>query len=73
MQFIEALENDVTLVGSLPKDLKEDRKNKKFLVIFPKNSASPSFFLEEVLSQLQRSKVIGLVVTEGGCLQVLVD
>ncbi|CAA6668106.1 unnamed protein product [Spirodela intermedia] len=55
-QFIEALTKDVTIIGSLPRSLKE-------------YSASPSFYLDEVLPKLKGSKVIGLVIADGGCLQ----
>ncbi|MQL73603.1 hypothetical protein Taro_005965, partial [Colocasia esculenta] len=68
-QFIAALTNDVIVVKSLPKSLKEARKQNKFPIISPEYSASPSFYLNEVLPKLKRSKVIGFVITGGGCLQ----
>ncbi|XP_078447326.1 O-fucosyltransferase family protein [Wolffia australiana] len=69
MNFIEALEKDVIIVGSLPKDLKEARKKNKFPIISPKKHASPGFYLDDVLPKLQKAKVVGLVITDGGCLQ----
>uniref|UniRef100_A0A1D1XIT6 O-fucosyltransferase family protein n=1 Tax=Anthurium amnicola TaxID=1678845 RepID=A0A1D1XIT6_9ARAE len=68
-QFIAALTNDVTVVRSLPTGLQEDRKKNKFPIYSPQHSASPSFYLDEVLPKLKESKVIGLVITGGGCLQ----
>ena len=69
-QFIAALTNDVIVVKSLPKSLKEARKRKNITTFSPKNSASPTFYIREVLPKLKQAKVIGLVITEGGCLQV---
>ncbi|KAK1294534.1 hypothetical protein QJS10_CPA16g01546 [Acorus calamus] len=68
-QFINALTNDVIVVRSLPNSLKEARKENKFPTISPKSSASPSFYINEVLPKLKQSKVVGLMITDGGCLQ----
>ncbi|XP_038973249.1 protein EMBRYO SAC DEVELOPMENT ARREST 30-like isoform X3 [Phoenix dactylifera] len=68
-QFIAALSNDVIVVKSLPNDLKEARKKTKFPTVSPRNSAPPSFYLTEVLPKLKRSKVVGLIINDGGCLQ----
>ncbi|MQL93552.1 hypothetical protein Taro_026201 [Colocasia esculenta] len=68
-QFIAALTNDVTVIRSLPENFKEDRKKNKFPIISPKNSASPDFYFSEVLPKLKALKVVGLVITGGGCLQ----
>ncbi|XP_010923327.1 protein EMBRYO SAC DEVELOPMENT ARREST 30 [Elaeis guineensis] len=68
-QFIAALSNDVIVVKSLPNDLKEARKKTKFPTVSPRNSAPPSFYLTEVLPKLKRSKVVGLIINNGGCLQ----
>ncbi|KAL2467776.1 O-fucosyltransferase family protein [Forsythia ovata] len=68
-QFIAALRNDVTVVYDLPSDFKEARKRKQFPIFKPKNSASPSFYFQEVLPKLKEAKVIGLLLTDGGCLQ----
>ncbi|XP_077213513.1 protein EMBRYO SAC DEVELOPMENT ARREST 30-like [Tasmannia lanceolata] len=68
-QFIAALRDDVIIVRSLPKSLKEARKRKKFPIFTPKHSASPNFYIREVLPTLEKTKVIGLVITDGGCLQ----
>ncbi|KAL6970544.1 Protein EMBRYO SAC DEVELOPMENT ARREST 30 [Sarracenia purpurea var. burkii] len=68
-QFISALKNDVTIVKSLPPTLKELRKRKKFPTFKPKNSASPTFYMKEVLPKLKDANVVGLVLYDGGCLQ----
>ncbi|KAF6139355.1 hypothetical protein GIB67_011855 [Kingdonia uniflora] len=68
-QFIAALMNDVLVVKSLPKSLKEARRRNVFPTFKPKSSTSPSFYLKEVLPKLKKGKVVGLVVTAGGCLQ----
>lgn len=68
-QFIAALSNDVSVVKSLPKDLKEARKKIKFPTFTPQHSTSPDFYIKEVLPKLKTSKVVGLMITDGGCLQ----
>ncbi|KAK1277471.1 hypothetical protein QJS04_geneDACA007232 [Acorus gramineus] len=68
-QFITALTNDVIVVKSLPNSLKDARKENRLLTISPKSSTSPSFYINEVLPKLKQSKVVGLVLTDGGCLQ----
>ncbi|CAL9114802.1 unnamed protein product [Musa textilis] len=68
-QFIAALLDDVIVIKSLPTDLKEARKRRKFPTISPKRSASPSFYIGEVLPKLKQSKVIRMLVSDGGCLQ----
>ncbi|KAJ4976754.1 hypothetical protein NE237_001860 [Protea cynaroides] len=68
-QFIAALTNDVIIVKSLPDSLREARKRKEFPLFKPKSSASRSFYIREVLPVLKVAKVIGLVLTDGGCLQ----
>ncbi|WOL16452.1 hypothetical protein Cni_G25239 [Canna indica] len=68
-QFIEALSDDVIVVKSLPKELNEARKKTKLPTISPKGSASPNFYLREVLPKLKHSKVIRIIVSDGGCLQ----
>lgn len=69
-QFIAALTNDVIIVKSLPLTLKAAWKRKEYKIFKPKNSASPSFYTREILPELKKAKIIGLVLTEGGCLQV---
>lgn len=69
-QFIAALTNDVTIVTSLPTALKAARKRKEYPIFKPKRSASLTFYTREVLPELKKAKVIGLLLTEGGCLQV---
>lgn len=68
-QFIVSLKNDVTIVKSLPVKLKAARKRNEFPTFRPKNSASPSYYINEILPKLKEAKVIGLVLTDGGCLQ----
>ncbi|XP_059640039.1 protein EMBRYO SAC DEVELOPMENT ARREST 30 [Cornus florida] len=68
-QFIAALTNDVIIVKSLPRELMEARKQKQYPTFKPKSSASPSFYIKEILPKLKKTKVIGLVLTDGGCLQ----
>lgn len=68
-QFIAALTNDVIIVKTLPLTLKAAWKRKEYQIFKPKNSASPSFYTREILPELKKAKVIGLVLTEGGCLQ----
>ncbi|CAN4099652.1 unnamed protein product [Withania somnifera] len=68
-QFIAALANDVTIVKSLPPILREARRRKEFQIFKPKSSASLKFYTAEVLPRLKKAKVIGLILTDGGCLQ----
>lgn len=68
-QFIAAVSNDLLVVKSLPSDLKEARKKTKFPTFSPHNSASPDFYLSEVLPKLKASKVVRLMITDGGCLE----
>lgn len=69
--FITSLKDDVVIVKSLPDNLKAERKKSVFPTFKPKNSASPDFYVKEVLPKLKKGKVIGLVLTDGGCLQVV--
>jgi hypothetical protein len=68
--FIAALSNDVAIVHGLPKDLREARKRVKFPTVSPRNSATPEYYRTEVLPRLVKSKVIGIIVNGGNCLQV---
>nr|XP_043638967.1 protein EMBRYO SAC DEVELOPMENT ARREST 30 isoform X2 [Erigeron canadensis] len=68
-QFITSLKNDVIIVKSLPPKLKEARKRKEFPSFKPKQSASPDYYIREILPELKKAKVIGLVIMDGGCLQ----
>ncbi|KAL3504282.1 hypothetical protein ACH5RR_034123, partial [Cinchona calisaya] len=68
-QFIAALANDVIIVKDLPPNLKEARKRKQFPTFRPQHSAPASFYLTTILPKLMEAKVIGLIVTDGGCLQ----
>ncbi|KAG4176259.1 hypothetical protein ERO13_A11G233600v2 [Gossypium hirsutum] len=68
-QFIASLKNDVNIVRSLPEHLKAARRSNEFPIFKPKNSASPNFYIKEILPNLKKAKVVGLIITEGGCLQ----
>ncbi|CAA0809973.1 O-fucosyltransferase family protein [Striga hermonthica] len=68
-KFINALATDVIILKSLPSSLKEGRKRKLYPIFKPKSSSSPKYYLHEILPKLKTSKVIGLVLAEGGCLQ----
>jgi hypothetical protein len=68
-QFIAFLKNDVIVMKTLPESLKAARKRNEFPLFKPKNSASPKFYLEDVLPKLKKANVIGLIVSDGGCLQ----
>lgn len=67
--FIAALSDDVAIVRSLPKDLREARKKIKFPTVSPKNFATPEYYITEVLPRLAKSKVMGIIVNGGKCLQ----
>jgi hypothetical protein len=67
--FIDALSNDVAIVRGLPKDLREARKKIKFPTVSPRNSATPEYYMTEVLPRLVKSKVIGIIVNGGNCLK----
>jgi len=68
--FIHALSSDVVIVHGLPKDLREARKKIKFPTVSPRNSATPEYYIKEVLPRLVKSKVHGIIVNGGNCLQV---
>ncbi|KAI3868798.1 hypothetical protein MKW92_012219 [Papaver armeniacum] len=68
-QFIAALAKDVIVVKSLPNNLKDARKSNKFPIFKPKSSATPNFYIKDVLPKLRKNKVVGLVLTDGGGLQ----
>ncbi|XP_010247139.1 PREDICTED: uncharacterized protein At1g04910 [Nelumbo nucifera] len=68
-QFVAALSNDVVIVKSLPDSLKEARKRKEIPTFKLKSSASPNFYINEVLPKLKKARVVGLVLANGGCLQ----
>ncbi|KAG9458928.1 hypothetical protein H6P81_003436 [Aristolochia fimbriata] len=68
-QFVAALANDVLVVRKLPQNLQDARKRKKFSTFSPKNSATPDFYIRNVLPKLKKSNVIGLLISEGGILQ----
>lgn len=68
--FIHALSSDVVIVHGLPKDLREARKKIKFPTVSPRNSATAEYYIKEVLPRLVKSKVLGIIVNGGNCLQV---
>lgn len=68
-QFIASLTRDVIIVKSLPENLKAARKRNEFPTFKPKVSTSPNYYIQEVLPKLKRTQVIGLILTDGGCLQ----
>ncbi|KAL4569713.1 hypothetical protein LXL04_025355 [Taraxacum kok-saghyz] len=72
-QFITSLKNDVIIVKSLPTKLKDARKRKEFPTFKPKKTASPDYYIKQLLPELKKSKVIGLVVMDGGCLQPILS
>lgn len=67
--FISALSSDVIVTSSLPANLKVAREQDQYPTFRPKSSASPSYYLTTVLPELEKVKVIGLILTDGGCLQ----
>lgn len=69
-KFIAALANDVIIVTDLPPNLKEARKRKQLPTYRPQSTDSPSFYRNNILPKLKKAKVIGLIITDGGCLQV---
>lgn len=69
-QFIAYLKNDVIILKTLPENLKERRRRNEIQSFKLKSSNSPNFYLEEVLPKLKKSKVIGLIISTGGGLQV---
>lgn len=70
-QFITYLKNDVGVVKSLPANLKAARRRNEFPIFRPKSSASPNYYIKEVLPKLKKGKVIGLILADGGGLQVV--
>lgn len=68
---MEALASDVIIVKNLPSNMMEGRKRKQYPIFKPHGSSSPNFYLREVLPKLKSAKVIGLILNDGGCLQVL--
>ncbi|CAI0384774.1 unnamed protein product [Linum tenue] len=68
-QFIASLKNDVRIVKTLPENLKAARKRNEFPIFKPKSSATPSFYIKEILPKLKKSKVVGLILADGGCVQ----
>lgn len=69
-QFIAFLKNDVIIAKSLPESLMERRRRNEIPTFKPTSSASLNFYIEEILPKLKKSKVIGLIIANGGALQV---
>ncbi|OVA16894.1 GDP-fucose protein O-fucosyltransferase [Macleaya cordata] len=70
-QFIAALEKDVIVVKTLPKNLKSARRKKEIPSFRVPYSTSPDFYLHHVLPVLRRHSVVELVISDGGCLQAI--
>ncbi|XWS75630.1 hypothetical protein CRYUN_Cryun01aG0107500 [Craigia yunnanensis] len=70
-QFMAALAKDVNIVKTLPKSLKSARRNKEIPVFRVPYSASPYYYLHNVLPILIKHSVVELVVSDGGCLQAI--
>ncbi|KAL9312807.1 hypothetical protein ACSQ67_018259 [Phaseolus vulgaris] len=68
-QFIAYLKNDVVIAKSLPESLLERRKRNEIPTFKPTSSSSLNFYTKEILPKLKKSKVIGLVIANGGALQ----
>ncbi|BAT78912.1 hypothetical protein LR48_Vigan04g112200 [Vigna angularis] len=68
-QFIAYLKNDVVIAKSLPESLMERRKRNEIPTFKPTSSSSLNFYVKEILPKLKKSKVIGLVIANGGALQ----
>ncbi|KAE9590875.1 hypothetical protein Lal_00023025 [Lupinus albus] len=68
-EFIAYLKNDIIIAKTLPESLMERRKKNEFPTFKPKSSASPNFYIKEILPKLKKSKVIGLIIVNGGALQ----
>ena len=69
-QFIAFLKNDGIIAKSLPESLMERRRRNEIPTFKPTSSASLNFYIEEILPKLKKSKVIGLIIANGGALQV---
>ncbi|KAJ4844223.1 Protein EMBRYO SAC DEVELOPMENT ARREST 30 [Turnera subulata] len=68
-QFVASLKSDVIIVKTLPEHLKAARRRNEFPTFKPKSAASPNFYITEILPKLKKSRVVGLVIADGGCLQ----
>ncbi|KAG4135753.1 hypothetical protein ERO13_D08G235900v2 [Gossypium hirsutum] len=68
-QFIASLKNDVNIIKSLPEYFKSARRRSEFPTFKPKSSASPNYYVKEILPSLKKAKVVGLIIMDGGCLQ----
>lgn len=66
-----ALAKDVKVVKTLPKDLKEQRRKKNIPVFKVPYAASLYYYQQHVLPMLKKHQVVQLVVSDGGCLQVI--
>ncbi|XP_055961430.1 O-fucosyltransferase 27 isoform X2 [Mercurialis annua] len=70
-EFMAALVKDIKVVKTLPKDLKGARRKKRIPSFKVSRSASPYFYLHQVLPVLSKHAVVELVVADGGCLQAI--
>lgn len=65
-----ALAKDVMVVKALSKQLKEERRKKNIPAFKVPFAASPYYYQHRVLPILKKHRVVELLVSEGGCLQV---
>ncbi|GAB2238134.1 hypothetical protein Droror1_Dr00016036 [Drosera rotundifolia] len=70
-QFMAALIKDVNIVKTLPKNLKVARRKKAIPIYRVPHTASPYFYLHQVLPIIKKHSVVELVVSDGGCLQAV--
>ncbi|XP_027366528.1 protein EMBRYO SAC DEVELOPMENT ARREST 30 isoform X2 [Abrus precatorius] len=68
-QFIAYLKNDVIIAKTLPETMMERRKRNDIPTFKPTSSSSLNFYIKEILPKLKKSKVIGLIIANGGALQ----
>ncbi|KAJ1385039.1 GDP-fucose protein O-fucosyltransferase [Sesbania bispinosa] len=57
-QFIAYLKNDVIIAKTLPESLMERRKRNEVPTFKPTSSASPNFYVKDILPKLKKSKVL---------------
>ncbi|KAM7279640.1 hypothetical protein ACFE04_006774 [Oxalis oulophora] len=70
-QFMVALTKDVNVVKTLPKHLKWARRKKEIPSFRVPYTASPYYYLHNVLPMLQKHSLVQLVIPNGGCLQAI--
>uniref|UniRef100_A0A7N0T8H2 O-fucosyltransferase family protein n=1 Tax=Kalanchoe fedtschenkoi TaxID=63787 RepID=A0A7N0T8H2_KALFE len=70
-QFMVALAEHVKVEKTLPKHLKGARRKKTIPSFKAPFSASPYYYIHNVLPVLTKHSVVELVISEGGCLQAV--